>query len=216
VTEAQICEDIVEAGRRLHEKNMLASADGNISYRLADDRILITPTGISKSFLKPEQLAIITLDNRIVQGNPSSERLMHLEAYKACPQAKCVVHAHPPTAIAWSIARPYLTELPSDCLPEVLLAVGRIPIVPYARPGMVEMGTNLRRFLCKHRVMILARHGGLSWGESVMEAYNGIERLEHCAHILKLAQDMGGLPSLPASELVALQALRRKLGDRTL
>ena len=216
MSEEKIISEIVHAGRRLHDKNMLASADGNISYRISDDRILITPTGVSKSFLTSDQIAVITLDNRILQGNPSSERLMHLEVYKACPQAKCVVHAHPPTAIAWSIARPYLQELPSDCLPEVLLAVGKIPIVPYARPGTVEMGTNLQRYLCKYRVMILARHGGLSWGESVMEAYNGIERLEHCAMILKLAQDMGGLPSLPASELVALQALRRKLGDRTL
>jgi L-fuculose-phosphate aldolase len=216
VTELELAAEIVEAGRRLHDKNMLASADGNISVRLPDDRVLITPTGVNKSFLKPEQLAVVTLDNKILSGNPSSERLMHLEVYKACPQAKAVVHAHPPHAIAWSISRPYLKELPSDCLPEVLLAVGRIPIVPYARPGTLEMGTNLQRHLCKHRVMILARHGGLSWGESLMEAYNGIERLEHSAMILKLAQDMGGLPSLPATELAALQSMRRKLGDRTL
>ncbi|HEY8279370.1 MAG TPA: class II aldolase/adducin family protein, partial [Bdellovibrionota bacterium] len=97
---------ILEICRALSAKNYLAAADGNISVRLSEDEILITPSGLNKSRAKTEEMAVITPDNKILSGNPSSERLMHLEIYKKCPQARAVVHAHPPTAIAWTIARP--------------------------------------------------------------------------------------------------------------
>ena len=195
---------------------MLASADGNISFRLSDQEILITPTGKNKASIRTEDIAVITLDNQILTGKPSSERLMHLEIYRRCPQAKAVVHAHPPTATAWSIAFPQHKELPAECISELILAVGSIPIVPYARPGTAAMGEVLRPFLPKSRVMILARHGALSWGEDLSEAYNGMERLEHSALVLKTAIDLKGLTFLPKKEVTALRELRKTLGDRTL
>ncbi|MGE3974610.1 MAG: class II aldolase/adducin family protein [Bdellovibrionales bacterium] len=214
--------DIVAVCRVLNQKNMLAAADGNVSFRLSDDRILITPTAINKAFMSPEEIATINIRGDILSGHPSGERLMHLEVFKRCPQARCIVHAHPPTAIAWSLARPHLTELPFECLPEVILAVGRMPIIPYARPGTVEMGTHLSHVLPKYRVMILARHGGLSWGESLSEAYNGMERLEHSALILKNATELASmntishLPALPEAEIRALQKMRDQSSGRTL
>ncbi len=216
MTDFKVAHEILEICQRLHSRNMLAAADGNISYRVSDQQILITPTGLNKAFMKPSDVAVITLDNQILSGKPSSERLMHLEVYRQCPQAKSVVHAHPPAAVAWSVAYPDLKELPSECLSEVILAVGRIPIVQYARPSTQEMGDHLRPFLPDCRVMVLARHGALSWGESLHEAYNGMERLEHSAQILMYACTLGGLTSLPAQELDALRSMRAKLGAKTL
>src|SRR4051812_45863257 len=109
---------IVAICRKLNQKNYLASADGNVSVRLPNDQILITPSGVNKAEMEASQLATLTLDNQILTGKPSSERLMHLAVYRRCPQAKAVVHAHPPTAIAWSIAHPELKELPADCMSE--------------------------------------------------------------------------------------------------
>lgn len=207
---------ILEICRRLHGRNLLAAADGNVSVRLDDGTVLFTPTGVNKGFLVPGQLARVTLDNQVLAGNPSGERLMHLEVYRRVPAARAVVHAHPPTAIAWSVARPDLAELPSECLSEILLAVGSIPIAPYARPGTQGMGDTLAPFLPHRRVMILARHGALSWGESLDEAYNGMERLEHSAQILKSAVELGGLTPLPAAEVQALREMRAKMGDKSL
>lgn len=214
--ERQIFQEIIKIGQRLNGKNMLAAADGNISYRISDDRILITPTAINKTALQLEQMAIINIHNEILRGKPSTERLMHLEVYKKCPNARAVVHAHPPTAIAWSIAHPNLKELPCEGLPRVILAVGGIPIVPYARPGTEDMGIELRPYLPHQRVMILARHGGLSWGEDLQEAYDGMERMEHSAQILKLSQDLGGISSMSAEEVQMLRSLRARSGGRTL
>ena len=202
---------IIEATQRLYHRNLLAAADGNISYRVSDTHILMTPAGVSKAFIAPEDLALITLDNRVVSGNPSSERLMHLGIYQKCSAATCIVHAHPPTAIAWSIARPHLKELPSACFSELILGVGSIPVVPYARPGTVEMSNVILPFIPEHSVMILARHGAIAWASSVEEATNGIERLEHTAEILWKAELLGGITYLPVEEIEYLRSKRKQM-----
>lgn len=209
-------EEIREACAHLHARGMLAAADGNVSVRLPDDTVVLTPAGVNKARLRPGSLARVTLDGRVLEGRPSTERAMHLAVYRACPEARVVVHAHPPTAIAWTLARPELTELPTDVLPELLLAAGRVPIVPYARPGTEEMGTVLLPFLPAHRLLLLSRHGALAWGESMEEAVNGIERVEHSALILKAAEELGGAAPLPPAELEALRALKARLGPRLL
>lgn len=209
-----IAEDIVRYGRYAHRKNLLAAADGNISYRHSDDEIWITPSGRSKAWLTPEELARITTKNEILTGSPSSERLMHLAIYNAVPEARAVFHAHPMTAIALSLARPDWTELPTDSLPEVIIAAGEIPIVPYARPGTQAMGDALLPYLPTCRLLILARHGAVCWGESIEAAYNGIERLEQICTILTQTEMLGGARALPASEIIALQALRKRLGPQ--
>ncbi|MCK6597644.1 MAG: class II aldolase/adducin family protein [Bdellovibrionaceae bacterium] len=219
-----ISQRMIDLAKSLHERNLIAAADGNISCRLSDDEILITPSGLAKSRIEIQDIAVITLDNRIIKGKPSSERLMHLEVYKKCPQAKAIVHAHPPTAIAWSLAFPEMKELPYRSLPEAILAAGKIPVIPYARPGTLEMGTNLLNFLPQNRLMILARHGALCWGEDLEEAYRGIERVEHVSQILKSARELLltassqnsktslELPALPEPELEELFKLREKIG----
>jgi L-fuculose-phosphate aldolase len=205
----------VKVAQRLHLKNCLAAGDGNISVRF-ENKILITPSGVSKAFMNPQDMAELSLDGKLLKGTPSSEREMHLKVFQNSVKAKAVVHAHPPTAIAFSIAFPEMTYLPSDCISELILSVGEIPIVSYARPGTVEMGENLLPHLENHRVMILSRHGALAWGETLEEAYMGIERLEHSCLILKSAIEMGGLTSLPKTEVDALRELRKKLGPKTL
>lgn len=209
-------ERIVEICRRLHGRNLLAAADGNVSVRLSDNEILFTPTGVNKAYMRPEEMAVVTLDNRIVSGNPSGERLMHLAVYRKCPRAKAVVHAHPPTAIAFTVARPEMKELPAEALSELILAVGKVPVAPYARPGTTAMGEALDPFLPSSRVILLARHGALSWGEDLEEAYNGMERLEHVSQILKNADQLGGITSLPREEVEVLRAMRAKMGERSL
>lgn len=216
ISEKAIRKQIVKVCKRLYRRNMLAAADGNVSFRLRDNRIFITPSGINKAFMKPDDMSIIDIDEQILEGNPSSERKMHLQIYRTCPMAKCVVHAHPPTAIAWSIAQPQLSELPSNSLSEVILAVGAIPFVPYARPGTEEMGEKLMPFLPQHRAMILSRHGALTWGEDIDEAANGMERIEHSCEILARAEGLGGITDLPSEEVSFLKKMRKNLGERIL
>ena len=214
MTEAKILQSLCEACRRLHDRNLLAAGDGNLSARLPDGRIAMTPSGVAKAWIRPEDFTFLRLDGTILHGQPSSERQMHLVIYGACPEAKVVVHAHPPTAIAWTLARTELQALPSEALPEVILGAGAIPIVPYARPGTAALAEGLRPFLPEHRLLVMARHGAVCWGEDAGEAAGGVERLEHVAQILKAAVELGGLSPLPADELEALRRLRAELGPR--
>lgn len=209
---AQLC----DLGRHLHARNLLAAADGNLSLRLSDGRIAMTPTGVAKAALRPTDLAFLQLDGTILSGKPSSERHLHLEIYRRCPDAQAVGHAHPPTVIGWTLARPDLKELPGEGLPEGILAAGTIPIAPYARPGSPELAASILPFLPEHRLIILARHGALAWGEDLAEVHRGLERVEHLAQILKTATELGGLSPLPESEVAALLAMRAQLGPRLL
>lgn len=209
------CKQILKVCKRLYKKNMLAAADGNISLRV-NDGVLITPSGVSKAFCEVEDIGLISLSNEILSGDPSSERLMHLAVYNQLPQARAVVHAHPPTAIAWSVAFPEDKELPNNCLSEVVLAAGHIPIVDYARPGTQDMGDVLKPLLAEHKIMILSRHGGLCWGETIEEATLGMERLEHSAEILYKAKTLNDLSFISDQEMQALYELRKKIGNKTL
>jgi len=205
---------VMQICRRLYERGLLSAADGNVSVRLGPDEIMITPSGVPKCSIEPGEMALLTLKGKILEGCPSSEKWLHLAVYSRCRRAQAVVHAHPPVATAWSIARPDLKELPAGCLSELIPASGGVPFVPYARPGTKKMGENLMPFLPRHRALILSHHGALTWGESLDEAFNGMERIEHSALILKAAADLGGLNSLSAAEVSALRALRRKIGER--
>jgi len=215
-TDKALCEHILQVAQALHSQNMLAAADGNISFKVYQDYIFITPSGVAKARMDIEDMAVVNSQGRVMVGKASSEMAMHLAVYNSCPKAKAIVHAHPPTAIAWSIARPDDTELPSDAMSELILSVGSVPIVPYARPGTEEMGSVLKSYLPQHRCLILARHGALSWGEDLEEAHKGMERIEHTAIILEKAQRLGSITTLPKEEVSYLKEIRKSLGERIL
>lgn len=192
---------------------MLAAADGNLSVKLNDNLILITPSGQAKAFMHPDDMALMDLQGNAIKGKPSTEKLMHLQIYQSCSKARAVVHAHPVTATAWSIAKPELQQLPAEALSEVILATGGIPIAPYARPGTQAMGDVLKTFLPGHRALILRRHGALTWGEDLEEAYRGMERIEHSAQVLMAAHQLGGITVLPDEEVKHLYAMRKHIGE---
>ncbi len=216
MTEALARTQIVDACRRLYARNLLAASDGNVSVRLSDDKILFTPTGRQKGFICPDDIAVMTLSGDVKTGAPSGEQSMHLHIYRNCLKAAAIVHAHPPHAVAWTLARPELRELPCEAFSEVILGLGRVPIVPYARPTTAAMGTQLTPFLKVARAMVLARHGAVCWGESLEEAMNGMERIEHAAYMLWLAESLGGAKPLPADEIEALRKMRTQIGDKLL
>jgi len=195
---------------------MLAACDGNISYRCDDKTILITPTGKPKFLLVEDDIAVVDIDGNAVKGNPSSEMLMHLEVYNMRADVRAVIHAHPPTAVAYSIAHPAAEEIPGKSFSELILAVGKLPIVPFQMPGSMEMGTALHPFIKHHKVMVLARHGALSFGENLIEAYNGMERLEHSCEILLKAESFGAVTELDEQTIDELHAIRKKIGDKIL
>ncbi|MGE4133802.1 MAG: class II aldolase/adducin family protein [Bdellovibrionales bacterium] len=216
MTEIQIRQAIMQVCQRLYQRNLLAASDGNVSYRISEQYVIFTPSGRQKAFIEPGDLAVVDMQGEIFSGLPSGERHMHLEIYRKCPKARAVIHAHPPHAVAWSLARPDWKELPADRLSEIILGVGRIPFVPYARPTTEDMGEALTSYLPDHRVLVLNRHGVVSWGEDLEEALNGVERVEHASQVLWLAETLGGSTPLPSHEVEILKDMRKDAGERLL
>ncbi len=215
--EQQQREEIVRIGRLMYEKGFISATEGNLSVRLGPDRILITPSGVHKGFLEPEQLLIVDAAGRPVGGygpavrqrKPTSELPMHLEAYRQRPDIRAVIHAHPPNAITLSIA-----GIPiSACLiPEVVVLLGLIPTTPYATPSSDENAFVIRCLIRQHDALVLYRHGTLTVGHTLWQAFMHQETVEQSARIgLQLAQ-LGVHNPLSVAEMRKLLALRRQMG----
>ena len=196
--------EIIKICKRLHKKSFLAGCDGNVSARAESGLIHITPSGLSKRALKADQMALMDIEGKALKGRPSSEKFMHLAVYQGQPKAMAAAHAHPPHAVALSLARPDWKELP-PAMPEILIALGKVPFVPYIQPGTKELGGALRPLAKESHALILSHHGALTWGESLEEAYMRLEQLEHACQIIFLAEAMGGARTLPPEALKALK-----------
>lgn len=211
--EAALRADIVRIGRLLHTRDLVDGSAGNISARLGPDRLLCTPSGLAKGFLEPDDLIIIDMDGRLVSGRPgrkpTSELAMHLEAYRRRPDVNGVVHAHPITAVALSIAGVSLAEC---VIPEAIVFLGLVPTTPYATPSSEENRRAISDVILSHDALVLQYHGSLTVGRDVMEAYFRLETLEHTAKIIALSKLMGGGPPLPPEQVTKLIATRDALG----
>ena len=209
--EEQARADIVEVGRRLWERGYVASNDGNISVRLDEQRLITTPKSVSKGFMTPDMMVITDLDGRKLAGerDPSSELKMHLEVYRNRPDARAVVHAHPPTATGFAVA-----GIPLDraVLAEVITTLGSIPIAEYATPSTEELPAAVRKYIKAHDGLLLANHGALALAGDVMSAYYRMETIEHFAKISLVARTLGRENLLSRSEVDRLQGLRGMYG----
>jgi len=209
--ESQLRADIVEVGRRLYARGYTASNDGNISVRLDASRLLMTPASVCKGFMNPEMMCITDLDGRKLQGDrpPSSEIQMHLEVYRRRPDAKAVVHAHPPIATGFAVA-----GIPLDraVLAEVVTTLGSVPIAEYATPSTKELPEAVRQYVQAHDGMLLANHGALTLGADLFSAYYKMETIEHFAKISLVARMLGGERVLSREEVLRLQDLRGRYG----
>lgn len=215
--EKQLRKEIVKIGRLMYDKGFISASDGNISARLSDNRFLITPTGLHKGFLEPDELLIIDENGaRAETGSyakrhlkPTSETPMHLEAYRRRPDVHAVVHAHPPTTVALTIAGIPL----ADCLlPEVIVFLGLIPTTKYATPSSEENVTAIRELIVKHDAIVLQRHGSLTVGDTPMQAFMRLETVEQNARIALILAQLGIRNPLEPEEVRKLLRQRQELG----
>ncbi len=207
----RIRNDIVEVGRRIWQRGYVAASDGNMSVRLKDGRILVTPTGRSKGFLSPDDLVVVDSVGRKLAGSfeASSELPMHLFAYQARPDVQAIVHAHPPKATGFAVAGEHLAQC---VLPEVILTLGGVPLTEYATPSTPEVPASIERYIRSYNAMLLRSHGVLTLGSDIYEAYFRMETVEHFADITLVARALGGESPLPQAEVQKLLRVREALG----
>ena len=209
--EPELRQALVEICHRLYQKGMIAAGDGNVSAKLDDERVLVTPTGFHKGFIRESDLVIVDVHGRVLRGErkPSSEFLMHELVYLERPEMHAVVHAHPPITVGLALAGVSLAQC---VLSETCLVLGAILTAPYSTPTTEEVPNVLRPFVRQSNAVVMDRHGALTYGRSLDEAYNRMEAMEHAAKITHAARVIGPVAPLPRVEVDKLQALAEKLG----
>ena len=205
----QAARELVEIGKRLYAKGMVAANDGNISIRLDERQILITPSGVSKGFMKAEEMVRLDSEGRVLSrfGQPSSEAYMHLEIYKNRTDINSICHAHPPYATAFAATG---KTMRTDLLSEVAIALGEIPLVKFAVPGTPALAAALIPYLKEHVALLLANHGVVTLGESALQAYYRMETVEHAAKIQYLAQSLGQPLALSRQQLEQIKRAEKE------
>jgi len=210
--ELQIKELMCDIGRRVWQKGMVASNDGNFSVKLNDNEFLCTPTGVSKGFMTPDYICKVDAKGNVLEANagfkPSSEVKMHMRIYEKRPDVNAVVHAHPIYATTFAIAGLPLEE---PIMPEAVLFLGGVPLAKYGMPSTMEIPDSIEEFLPYYDQVLLENHGALTWGADLLSAYHKMESVEFYAELMYKAKMLGGLRPIPPNEVERLYALRKNM-----
>ena len=209
LTERKHREEIVRYGRMLHERCFVAAMDGNLSVRLKGDRILVTPTCVSKGAMRPGDMVVVDTEGKRVSGhrNVTSEIGMHLLIYRMRPDVQAIVHAHPPTATGFAAAGMALTE-PLVC--EVVIGLGAIPLARYGTPGTSELAQTLEPYVPDYDAILMSNHGVVAYGDTLEHAYMKMETVEHFAQIALVTHLLGRQQPLKDGEIEKLMLARTK------
>lgn len=213
--EARQRQALCRVGALCYEKGLITGSEGNLSVRLGDGTLLITPAGAMKGFLQPAHIAHVDLRGRTVDGGPrcSTEVGIHIVSYRERPDVRAVVHTHPPHAVALSIAG---IDQTLPVLPETVVTTGGTPTAPYATPGTDELPESIRPLVSCSDTVIMKNHGAVTLGDNLLDAFKKVEMLEHTARILWLAHvvrgGVGTIDPLPPDAVAKLMATRQALG----
>jgi L-fuculose-phosphate aldolase len=203
VGERKLRNEMVRLGRMLHGSGFVAGMDGNLSARLDEERILVTPTSMSKGMMRPSDLVIVDVGGRKLEGrrNVSSEIAMHLLIYQLRPDIRGVVHAHPPTATGFAASGLALNR-PLVC--ELVVGLGCVPLAKYGTPGTPELSAALEPLIPQYDAILMANHGVVSYGEDLQLAYMKMETVEHFAKIALVAHILGNEQELGEQDVEKL------------
>jgi L-fuculose-phosphate aldolase len=199
--------EIIRFGTMLHHLGFIAATDGNLSVRLDEERILVTPTGIPKGMMRPADLVTVDIRGRKLKGSrdATSELGMHLLIYRLRPDVRGIVHAHPCTATGFAAAGLALNQ-PLVC--EVVIGLGLIPLAPYGTPGTSELEKTLEPLVPQYDAILMANHGVVTYGADLQSAYLKMETVEHFAQIALVTQVLGQQQPLAREDLEKLVAVR--------
>lgn len=188
---------VVELCHRLHGRDLIGAGEGNVSLRLADGTFLVTASGVNKGHLTVHDLVVVDAAGETLRGGRASTELrMHLAAYAARPDVHAIVHAHPVTAVALTVAG---VAPPNDLVPEAAVTLGPVAVAPFAVPGTDEVPASIAPLLARHDVILLERHGALALGRTLTEAFDRMETLERVARVAVAARLLGRCEPLPAA-----------------
>jgi len=210
-TDAQAKADILAAGKKIYQRGLVAANDGNLSVRVGENALWVTPTGVSKGSMTEDMLVKLDLDGNVLMGTrkPSSEVKMHLRIYRENPDVRAVVHAHPPAATAFACAG---IPLDRPVLQEAVVQLGTVPVAPFALPGSQGVAESVAPYCRDYRGLLLEYHGAVTWGETMQQAHYRLECMEQMAQVTLHLRTLGCDRVMPPELVADLEGLRPAWG----
>jgi L-fuculose-phosphate aldolase len=207
--EVELRRELVQFGKWLSRLGFMPGTSGNLSVRLDQERLLVTPTGMSKYLMRPSDMVIVDLEGRQLTGSRkvTSELSMHLAVYQMRADIEAVVHSHPPIATAFACAGRALDEMLCQ---EAVMTLGSVPLAQYATTGTDEVAASLRPFILHHTAILMANHGAVAYGPTLLDAFLKMETVEHLAHIRLVAHQLGSSQILNDDQLDDLLRAKQK------
>ena len=207
-SESELKEDIAEVGRRLYERKLNVSTDGNMSIRISENEILITASGVCKGYLTVDQITKVDMSGNVLSGpKPARDIRMHLAAYEIREHVRAVVHCHPPITTGFAISGARFDRM---TLPEIMFSIGTVGVTEYATPTTAEVPVVVSKTLLEDpecHALILANHGALTLGSDIYDAYYKMETLEMFLTATLVARALGNENVLTDEQAAAVRAL---------
>jgi L-fuculose-phosphate aldolase len=206
-TENELRRELVRVGKWLSRLGFMPGTSGNLSVRLDQDRVLATPTGISKNLLRCADVVVVDLGDRQLAGSRkvTSEVGMHLAIYMRRRDVNAVIHSHPPIATAFACAGRPLDEMLCQ---EAVMTLGPVPLARYATTGTNEVADSLSSLIPGYEAILMSNHGAVTYGDNLTDAFHKMETLEHLAHIRVVAHQLGGVRTLEEKQAHLLLCAR--------
>lgn len=209
---------LIEICHKVYNKGFVSAYDGNLSTRINSEKILITPSGICKGDLTEDDLLVIDYKGNLLEGTHkvSTEVKIHLLSYLKRPGVNSVIHCHPIYATAFATAGEGFNRA---VFPEVVLALGKVPLCKYATPSTDGLPDSMLPFIDYSWALLLENHGAVTLGKNIKGAYFRMEKLEHAAYTLFVARMLGREKTIPLMKLKELYSIAEstyniKIDDR--
>lgn len=210
VTDNEAKELICEYGRRIYERGLVDGNGGNITCKVSDNEVWVTPTMESKGYMNPDMLVKMDLDGNVLSKSEyksSSEVKMHLGVFKANKEVQCVMHAHPPFATVLAVVG---EDIDTTLVPEAMYYFGdKIPVAPFAMPGTYEVPESVVPFCTgRGQAALLGNHGALTWGKTMKETWFAMEALEsYCQLFIRVNSIVGHYKSMPEEKVAKMREM---------
>ena len=205
--EVKLRRELVRFSKWISRLGFAPGTSGNLSVRLDHERLLATPTGVSKALMRTTDVVIVDLQGRLLSGTRkvTSEIGMHLAIYAQRQDVNAVIHSHPPIATAFACSGRALEEVLCQ---EAIMTVGTVPLARYATTGTDDVASSLWPYIPEHDAILLANHGAVSSGKTLLDAFMKMETVEHLAQVALIAHQLGSAQPLAETQVQQLRRAR--------
>ncbi len=187
---------LIETSRALIRKGLTVGTAGNLSARLPDGTIVLTPSSLDYDLMTVDDLVVTDLDGNVVEGHrkPTTEKTLHLECFKLYPHVGAVIHCHPLYATMFAVTQ---QPIPAVIEEFIIYVGGDVPCAPYRTTGSDDLGRVAAESLDGKFATLMANHGLLVAGANPDKALHVAELVERTAQVMWGAMQIGTIVPLP-------------------